>query len=78
MVKLLSDNDLRHLQKAMERNMPLVLERNFRGITLVAKTKPAPEVWGQNTILCVEIEEGCVFRVKHCGSAEELRRYLYG
>lgn len=78
MVKLLSDNDLAHLQNAMERNIPLILEREYRGLSLIAKTTPASSVWEQQTILSVEIEEGCVYRRKYCKDAEELRWYLYG
>lgn len=79
---LLSTNDYKAIQTALDASKPYKIEMTYRDIYRIhVSTVPvndALEVWNQPYIIeCVQ-EYGHIYTHKYCRSAEELKRYLKG
>lgn len=51
MVRLLSDNDLKYLHKALETGAIVTLERQYKGYEIIAKTRAVGYPWMVDTIM---------------------------
>lgn len=76
---LLSENDLNMIRSAMDRERPLVVERQYRDLVSVKIViQPAPPVHGGKMLASCYGEARSWVYMQHCHSAEEVRRWLKG
>ena len=76
MSSLISENDYKALQNAVEAHREITLVRVFGPYKLSVEVTPAPSVWGIPMIVQVREQNVSGYAVKNCASAAELRDYL--
>ena len=73
---LLSGNDLKAIQAALDGGRQLELERSLGALRVRVTTSPATPVWAPHRMLArLEIWEGNVYSTRWCISSEEVRRF---
>ena len=76
MSSLISENDCKALQSAVEAHREMTLVRVFGSYKLSVAVTPAPSVWGIPMLVQVREQNGSGYAVKNCASVEEVRDYL--
>ena len=76
MSSLISENDYKALQNAVEAHREMTLVRVLGSYKLSVAVTPAPSVWGIQMLVQVREQSGSNYAVKNCASAAELRDYL--
>ena len=77
MSSLISENDYKALQNAVEAHREMTLVRVVLGsYKLSVAVTPAPSVWGIPMLVQVREQNGSNYAVKNCASVAELRDYL--
>ena len=76
MSSLISENDYKALQNAVEAHREMTLARVLESYKLSVAVTPAPSVWGIQMLVQVREQNGSGYAVKNCASVEELRDYL--
>ena len=76
MSSLISENDYKALQNAVEAHREMALVRVFRSYKLSVAVTPAPSVWGISMLVQAQEQNGSNYAVKNCASVAELRDYL--
>ena len=73
---LISENDYKALQNAVEAHREMALVRVLGSYKLSVEVTPAPPVWGISMLVQVREQNGSGYAVKNCASVEELRDYM--
>ena len=76
MSSLISENDYKALQNAVEAHREMTLARVFGSYKLSVAVTPATSVWGIPMLVQVLEQNGSNYAVKNCASVAELRDYL--
>ena len=76
MSSLISENDCKALQSAVEAHREMTLVRVLGSYKLSVAVTPAPSVWGIQMLVQVQEQNGSNYAVKNCASVAELRDYL--
>ena len=76
MSSLISENDYKALQNAVEAHREMTLVRVLGSYKLSVAVTPAPSVLGIPMIVQVKEQNGSGYAVKNCASVEELRDYM--
>ena len=76
MSSLISENDYKALQNALQSLSEYTLVRVLGSYKLTVAVTPAPNVWGIPMIVQVREQNGSNYAVKNCASVAELRDYL--
>ena len=76
MSSLISENDYKALQSAVEARREMTLARVLGNYKLSVAVTPAPSVWGIPMLVQVREQNGSNYAVKNCASVAELRDYL--
>lgn len=76
MSSLISENDYKALQNAVEAHREITLVRVFGPYKLSVEVTPAPSVWGIPMIVQVREQNVSGYAVKNCASVAELRDYM--
>lgn len=74
MVRLISDNDLKYLHKALETGAEVTLERRYNGYELIAKTKAVGYPWEVDTIIQLRETYGNMITLQNFAGVEQLRK----
>lgn len=74
MVRLLSDNDLKYLHKALETGAIVTLERRYKGYEIIAKTRAVGYPWTVDTIIQLRETYGNMITLQNFASVEQLRK----
>ena len=73
---LISENDYKAIQSAVEAHREMTLVRVFGSYKLSVEVTPAPPVWGISMLVQVREQNGSNYAVKNCASVAEVRDYL--
>lgn len=76
MICLISENDYKALQNAVEAHREMTLVRVLGSYKLTVAVTPAPSVWGIPMLVQVREQNRSNYAVKNCASVAELRDYL--
>ena len=76
MSSLISENDYKALQNAVEAHREMALVRVLGSYKLSVAVTPAPSVWGIPMLIQVKQWHRNVYSIKNCASVEEMRWYL--
>ena len=76
MSSLISENDYKALQNAVEAHREMTLVRVFGPYKLTVAVTPATPAWGIPMLVQVLEQNGSNYAVKNCASVAELRDYL--
>ena len=76
MSSLISENDYKALQNAVEAHREMTLVRVLGSYKLSVAVTPAPSVWGIPMLVQVREQNRSNYAVKNCASVTELRDYL--
>ena len=76
MSSLISENDYKAIQNALEAKQELTLIRTLGDYKIAVEVTPAPPVWGIPMLVQVREQNGSNYAVKNCASVAELRDYL--
>lgn len=76
MICLISENDYKALQNAVEAHREMTLVRVLGSYKLTVAVTPAPSVWGIPMLVQVREQNGSNYAVKNCASVAEVRDYL--
>ena len=76
MSSLISENDYKALQNAVEAHREMTLVRVLGSYKLSVAVTTAPSVWGITMLVQVREQNGSNYAVKNCASVVELRDYL--
>ena len=76
MSSLISENDYKALQNAVEAHREMALVRVLGSYKLSVAVTPAPSVWGIPMLVQMREQNGSGYAVKNCASVEEVRDYL--
>lgn len=76
MSSLISENDYKALQNAVEAHREMTLVRVFGSYKLSVEVTPAPSVWGIPMLVQMREQNGSGYAVKNCASVAELRDYM--
>ena len=76
MICLISENDYKAIQNAVETHREMTLARVFGSYKLSVAVTTAPSVWGIPMLVQVREQNGSGYAVKNCASVAELRDYL--
>ena len=76
MSSLISENDYKALQNAVEAHREMTLVRVLGSYKLTVAVTAAPSVWGIPMLVQVREQNGSGYAVKNCASAAEVRDYL--
>ena len=76
MSSLISENDCKALQSAVEAHREMTLVRVLGSYKLAVAVTPATPAWGISMLVQVREQNGSNYAVKNCASVEELRDYL--
>ena len=76
MSSLISENDYKALQSAVEARREMTLVRVFGSYKLAVAVTSAPPVWGISMLVQVREQNGSNYAVKNCASVAEVRDYL--
>lgn len=74
MVRLLSDNDLKYLHKALETGAIVTLERQYKGYEIIAKTRAVGYPWMVDTIIQLRETYGNMITLQSFAGVEQLRK----
>ena len=74
--RLISENDSKALQYAVEAHREMTLVRVLGSYKLSVAVAPATPVWGVQMLVQVQEQNGSGYAVKNCASAAELRDYM--
>ena len=75
-IKLISENDYKAIQNALESLSEYTLVRILRDYKIVVEVTTAPKVWGIPMLIQVKQWYRNVYSIKNCGTVEEMRWYL--
>ena len=73
---LISENDYKAIQNALEAKRELALTRTLGDYKIVVEVTTAPKVWGIPMLIQVKQWYGNIYSIKNCASVEEMRWYL--
>ena len=73
---LISENDYKAIQKALESLSEYTLVRTLGDYKISVEVTAAPKVWGIPMLIQVKQWHRNVYSIKNCGTVEEMRRYL--
>ena len=76
MSSLISENDYKALQNAVEAHREMALVRVLGRYKLSVAVTPAPSVWGIPMLVQMREQNGSGYAVKNCASVEEVRDYM--
>ena len=76
MSSLISENDYKALQNAVEAHREMTLVRVLGSYKLTVAVTPATPAWGIPMLVQVLEQNGSGYAVKNCASVAELRDYL--
>ena len=76
MSSLISENDCKALQSAVEAHREMALVRVLGSYKLSVEVTTAPNVWGIPMLIQVKQWNRNVYSIKNCASVEEMRWYL--
>ena len=76
MSSLISENDYKALQNAVEAHREMALVRVLGSYKLTVAVTPATPAWGIPMLVQVLEQNGSDYAVKNCASVAELRDYL--
>ena len=76
MSSLISENDYKALQNAVEAHREMTLVRVLGSYKLAVAVTPAPPAWGISMLVQVREWNGSNYAVKNCASVEEVRDYM--
>lgn len=74
MVRLLSDNDLKYLHKALETGKVVTMERRYKGYEIIATTKPVEAPWSVKMIIQLRETYRNTIALQNFSSVEQLRK----
>ena len=75
-ISLITENDYKAIQKAMESLQEITLVRVLGDYKISVEVTPAPKIWGIPMLIQVKQWYGNVYSIKNCASVEEMRWYL--
>ena len=75
-IRLISENDYKALQNAVEAHREMALVRVLGSYKLSVAVTPAPSVWGIPMLVQMREQNGSGYAVKNCASVEEVRDYM--
>ena len=75
-MNLISENDYKAIQKALESLSEYSLVRTLGDYKIVAEVTTAPKIWGIPMLIQVKQWNRNVYSIKNCASVEEMRWYL--
>ena len=75
-ISLISENDYKAIQDALEAKRELTLTRTLGDYKISAEVTAAPKVWGIPMLIQVKQWYRNIYRVKNCATVEEMRWYL--
>ena len=73
---LISENDYKAVQNALESLSEYTLVRILGDYKIVVEVTTAPKVWGIPMLIQVKQWYGNIYSIKNCASVEEMRWYL--
>ena len=73
---LISENDYKAIQDALEAKRELTLIRTLGDYKISVEVTTAPNVWGIPMLIQVKQWHRNVYSIKNCASVEEMRWYL--
>ena len=73
---LISENDYKAIQDALEAKRELTLTRTLGDYKIAVEVTTAPKVWGIPMLIQVKQWYRNVYSIKNCASVEEMRWYL--
>ena len=76
MICLISENDYKAIQNAVEAHREMTLVRVLGSYKLAVAVTPATSVWGIPMLVQVREQNGSNYAVKNCASVEEVRGYM--
>ena len=76
MSSLISENDYKAIQNAVEAHREMTLVRILGDYKIAVEVTTAPKVWGIPMLVQVREQNGSGYAVKNCASVEEVRDYL--
>lgn len=74
MTRLLSDNDLKYLNKAQEQGKVVTLERRLHGYSITARTKAVGYPWQVEMIIQLREQYGNMITLQNFATVDDLRR----
>ena len=74
--RLISENDYKAIQNAVEAHREMTLVRVLGSYKLTVAVTPATPAWGIQMLVQVLEQNGSNYAVKNCASVAELRDYL--
>lgn len=75
-ISLISENDYKAIQDAIEAKRELALARTLGDYKITAEVTPAPKVWGIPMLIQIKQWNGNIYSIKNCATVEEMRWYL--
>ena len=76
MSSLMSENDYKAIQNAVEAHGEMTLVRVLGSYKLSVAVTPAPSVWGIPMLMQVREQNESNYAVKNCASVEGVRDYM--
>ena len=73
---LISENDYKAIQDALEAKRELALIRTLGDYKIAVEVTTAPNVWGIPMLIQIKQWYRNVYSIKNCASVEEMRWYL--
>lgn len=73
---IISENDYKAIQDALESKREFTLTRTLGDYKITAGVTTAPNVWG--IPMLIQVKQWCrnVYSIKNCGTVEEMKWYL--
>ena len=75
-ISLISENDYKAIQDALEAKRELTLTRTLGDYKIAVEVTTAPKAWGIPMLIQVKQWNRNVYSIKNCGTVEEMRWYL--
>ena len=75
-ISLISENDYKAIQDALEAKRELTLIRTLGNYKIAVEVTTAPNVWGIPMLIQVKQWYRNVYSIKNCGTVDEMRWYL--
>ena len=73
---IISENDYKAIQDALESKRELTLTRTLGDYKITAEVTTAPKVWGIPMLIQVKQWNRNIYRVKNCATVAEMREYI--
>lgn len=73
---IISENDYKAIQDALESKRELTLTRTLGDYKITAEVTTAPKVWGIPMLIQVKQRNRNIYRVKNCATVAEMREYI--